>query len=130
MTTKPMICILCPNGCELDVSYGDAPTAETILVEGNLCPKGEGYALEELLHPKRTLTTSVLVRNGVQPQTSVKTAAPIPREALVPAREALRTVTLTAPVAIGDLVARDIVGTGIDVVVTRAVAQDRSVDST
>ena len=128
MTTKQITCILCPNGCELDVSYGDAPTAETITVEGNLCARGEGYALEELLHPKRTLTTSVLVRGGTQPQTSVKTAAPIPRESLAAARETLRATTLIAPVSIGDLVARDIAGTGVDVVVTRAVTRHRPIE--
>ncbi len=116
-----MTCILCPNGCELDVSYSGEPTAETIRVEGNLCPKGEGYALEELTSPKRTLTTSVLVRDGTQAQTSVKTAGPIPREALLPARASLHAVSLDAPVAIGDVVATDIAGTGVDVLVTRPV---------
>ena len=120
--TKPMTCILCPNGCELDVTFSGEPTAETITVEGHTCPKGLDYALEELLHPKRTLTTSVLVRGGVQPQASVKTAAPIPRESVAVAREALRGIVLDAPAAIGDVVLRDVAGTGIDVVVTRAVA--------
>ena len=121
MTMKPMTCILCPNGCELDVTFSGEPTAETITVEGNLCEEGEGYALEELLHPKRTLTTSVLVRGGTQPQTSVKTTAPIPRESVVFAREALRGTVLDAPVAIGDIIAHDVAGTGIDVIVTRSV---------
>jgi CxxC motif-containing protein len=123
MTMKQMTCILCPNGCELDVTYSGEPTAEAIRVEGSLCPKGDDYALEELLHPKRTLTTSVLVRGGDQPQASVKTTAPIPRESVVSAREALRGAVLDAPVAIGDVVARNVAGTGIDVVVTRTVAR-------
>ncbi|MGB2982693.1 MAG: DUF1667 domain-containing protein [Candidatus Bipolaricaulia bacterium] len=116
-----MTCILCPNGCELDVSFSGEPTAETISVEGSLCEKGEGYALEELLHPKRTLTTSVLVRGGTQPQTSVKTTRPIPRGYVVDAREALRDIVLDAPVAIGDVVLEDVAGTGVDVIVTRSV---------
>ena len=123
MTSKRITCILCPNGCELEVTVSGEPTADTIRVDGNLCPKGEGYALEELTNPKRTLTTSVLVRGGAQPQTSVKTAGPIPRAALIPAREALRAAALDAPVAIGDVVAEDIAGTGIDVIVTRPVAR-------
>ena len=121
MTHRQITCILCPNGCELDVSYTGTPTSESIDVEGNLCPKGLQYALEEILDPKRTLTTSVLVQGGEQPQASVKTAEPIPRELVVPAREALRSVALDAPVEIGDIVAQDILSTGVDVVVTRAV---------
>lgn len=121
MTQKRMTCILCPNGCDLDVAYHGEPSSQTLFVQGNLCPKGERYALEELLHPKRTLTTSILVRGGAQPQTSVKTAAAIPRETLHRARDALRAIAIDAPVEIGDIVARDIAATGVDVVVTRRV---------
>ena len=123
MTEKRITCILCPNGCELEVTVSGEPTADSIQVEGNLCPKGLGYALEELRNPKRTLTTSILVRGGAQPQTSVKTARPIPRQALIPARAALRAIALDAPAAIGDVVATDVAGTGIDVVVTRPVSR-------
>lgn len=121
MTTKRITCILCPNGCEIEVAYSGEPTAETIRVDGNLCPRGTDYVLEELTDPKRTLTTSILVRGGTQPQASVKTACPIPRAALLPARAALRTIVADAPVAIGDVVARDVAGTGVDAIVTRAV---------
>lgn len=121
MTTKRLTCILCPNGCDLDVAYSGEPTPETIRVEGNTCPQGVDYAVEEILDPKRTLTTSVLVRGGTQPQTSVKTACAIPRARLREVRDALRKVDLNAPVSIGDVVVRDIAGTGVDVVVTRSV---------
>jgi len=122
-TKRKITCILCPNGCELEVSFSGEPTAESLGIAGNLCPRGLDYALEELTHPKRTLTTSVVVRGGTQPQTSVKTACPIPREAVLDVRAALRDVTLNAPVAIGDVVLTDIAGTGTDVVVTRPVAR-------
>ena len=121
MTTKRVTCILCPNGCELTIRYSGEPTAELISVEGNTCPKGFDYAVEEMTAPKRTLTTSILVRGGTQPLASVKTACPIPREALFDARRALRGVVVDAPVAIGDVVASDVAGTGVDIVVTRPV---------
>ena len=121
MTEKRITCILCPNGCELEVTYSGEPAARTVEVEGNTCPKGVDYAVEELTNPKRTLTTSVLVRGGTQPQTSVRTVCPIPRALLLEAREALRHITLDAPVLIGDIVARNIAKTGVDVVVTRSV---------
>ncbi len=121
MTTKRLTCILCPNGCEVEVSYSGEPTPESISVDGNTCPRGVDYAIEELTAPKRTLTTSVLVYGGTQPQASVKTACPIPRESLFDAREALRRIAVDAPVAIGDVVASDIAGTGVDVIVTRPV---------
>lgn len=123
MRAARIVCILCPNGCELDVRWTGEPTATAIRVEGNLCPRGEAYALEELIRPVRTLTTSVVVRGGIEPLTSVKTTVPIPRDALRPVRDALRAVCVDAPVEIGHVLARDVGGTGADVVVTRAVAR-------
>jgi len=130
MNERQMTCILCPNGCEIDVRWIGTPTDETIRVEGNLCPRGVGYALEELTHPKRTLTTSVLVRDGVEPQASVKTAKPIPRESIEAARRELATASLDAPVAIGQIVVADAAGTGVPVVVTRAVPRRAAKRST
>ena len=121
MSERGMTCILCPNGCDLEVRWKGNPTEDSVEVSGNLCPKGIRYALDELTHPERTLTTSVRIRGGTQRLTSVKTAAPVPRETLASVREALRSIVLDAPVAIGQIVAEDVAGTGIDVVVTRPV---------
>jgi len=121
MNAKRLTCILCPNGCELDVFVSGSPTAESIRVEGNLCPRGNGYALEELTAPKRTLTTSILVRGGAQPQASVKTTDPVLRELLPKIRNVLRGTQVDAPVAIGDVVLSDVAQSGVDVVITRAV---------
>jgi len=121
VTTKRVTCILCPNGCELTITYSGEPTADSISVDGYTCPKGIDYAVEEMTAPKRTLTTSILVRAGTQPLASVKTVCPIPRECLLDARRALRRVAVDAPVAIGDVVASDVSGTGVDVIVTRPV---------
>ena len=125
MTRRIITCILCPNGCELDVEYSGQPSEETLVAEGNLCSKGSSYALEELIRPKRTLTTSILVRFGDQRLVSVKTASSIPRQAILKAREELRGTIVTAPVSIGDTILRDVAGTGIDIVATRAVERKK-----
>lgn len=119
---RVITCILCPNGCELEVDWDGEPTAQSLEVLGNLCPKGTSYALDELTHPERTLTTSIRIRGGVQRLASVKTVSPIPRETVVTARESLQPIVLNAPVAIGQVVVEDVAGTGIQVIVTRAVA--------
>jgi len=123
MTKKQITCILCPNGCVLDVSYTGEPREGAISVEGNLCPRGVGYAIEELTSPKRTLTTSVLVKGGTEPLVSVRTASPIPRSMIMEVRGILRGVVVQAPVSIGDLIAHDIGGTGVDVIATRSVGR-------
>jgi len=123
MNERAMTCILCPNGCELHVTWAEEPSPATVSVDGNLCPKGLTYAIDELTHPMRTLTTSVRVRDGVQRLASVKTTTTIPRDALPVVRSALRSIELRAPVAIGDVVLPDAAGTGVDVIVTRAVSK-------
>jgi CxxC motif-containing protein len=123
MSDRVLTCILCPNGCELQVSWEGTPTTESLSLEGNLCPKGLSYALGELTNPQRTLTTSVRVRHGVERLASVKTASPIARSALGGVRAALQSIVLDAPVSIGDVVLSDVDGTGVDVVITRAVAR-------
>jgi len=123
MNRRVIACILCPNGCELEVTWNGEPTEQSLEVVGNLCPKGTAYALDELTHPERTLTTSIRIRGGVQRLASVKTASPIAREAIVAARQALRPMVLDAPVAIGQVVVEDVAATGVAVVVTRAVAR-------
>jgi len=121
VSERVVTCILCPNGCDLEVHWDGEPAKDRVEVSGNLCPKGIRYALDELTHPERTLTTSVRVRCGTQRLTSVKTAAPVPRDALASVRAALVPIVLEAPVSTGQVVAENVAGTGIDVIVTRPV---------
>ena len=58
---KEMTCIVCPNGCTLQLDY-EIREGKPVLekVTGNLCSRGEEYARQELLAPKRTIASSVL----------------------------------------------------------------------
>ncbi|MGL5709777.1 MAG: DUF1667 domain-containing protein, partial [Cetobacterium sp.] len=53
---KEMICILCPMGCHLNIDIEN-----NYKVTGNSCPKGEIYGKEELIAPKRVVTSIVRV---------------------------------------------------------------------
>ena len=52
---------------------------------------------------------------------SVKSAAPLPKEHLFDYMKLINEVPLKAPVHIGDVVLRDIGGTGVDIVATKSV---------
>ena len=67
-----LTCIECPMGCELEVQTLDA---KVVSVEGNGCPRGKAYAQNEMVCPRRVLTTSIRATNGKM--VSVKTDAPI-----------------------------------------------------
>ena len=113
---RNLICISCPIGCPIEVELNDA--GEVIAVTGNTCPRGEAYARTEVTHPVRSLTSSVKVEGGTHPVVPVKTSAPIPKEKMFDCMQVINGVTLQAPVAIGDVVVKDICGLGVDIVAT------------
>ena len=67
------------------------------------------------------LTSSVRVNGGVMPVVSVKTASAIPKEKIKECAEALKSIEVKAPIAIGEAVVKDLCHTGVDLVATRNV---------
>ena len=118
METRELICINCPLGCGLTVTLEQQKSDK---VEGNTCPKGKEYAEKEVTAPVRMLTSSVRVNGGVMPVVSVKTASAIPKEKIKECAEALKSIEVKAPIAIGEAVVKDLCHTGVDLVATRNV---------
>ena len=116
MTKREMVCVSCPMGCDITVELDD--NNEVISVTGNTCPRGDKYARQECTHPERMLTSTVKVEGGRLPVVPVKSASPIPKEMLFDAMKEVNKVTLKAPVTFGDVAVKNILGTGIDIVVT------------
>jgi CxxC motif-containing protein len=112
-----LTCIVCPRGCEMQVKKD----GDQWMVTGNECKRGKEYAIQEASHPERILTTSLPVTGGDYEMVSVKTARPIPKEKLTDALAALKGLQVSAPVAVGQRLAADIAGTGVDIVATRPV---------
>lgn len=111
---KELICIVCPNGCHLQVDE-----TKDYAVTGNSCPRGEEYGRTELLHPTRVITSTVRCSGSRFPRCSVKTDRPVPKESISAVMARLDEIDLTAPVKIGDIVLPDICGTGANLVATR-----------
>lgn len=109
MKTTELTCIVCPVGCTLRVVQNEE--GEVVDLSGNTCPRGEAYGKDEVLHPVRTLTTTVRVRGGER-LLPVKTDRPIPKEKLFEAMEKVNALSLTidAPVKIGDVLLPDLFG--------------------
>ena len=115
---KELICINCPMGCHLTVDDSDK---ENIKVTGNTCKRGEIYGINEILHPKRMVTSSVYVINGKENVLSVKTKEAIPKELIFECLKVLKETKIEAPINIGDIVIKNVLNTGVDVVATRNV---------
>ena len=97
MEKRNLTCIGCPMGCQITVEF-------------------EG---EEVLHPERTVTSTVVVVGGAKERTSVKTNANIPKDKIFQCMDEINKVRAEAPLKIGDVVIKDVCGTGVDVIVTK-----------
>lgn len=83
---------------------------DKIVVKGNSCPRGEKYAISELTHPTRTLTTTVACSNRAGKYVAVKSKAPISKEKLFDAMKAINAVSVKAPIKAGDVIIEDLFG--------------------
>ncbi|HOQ00852.1 MAG TPA: DUF1667 domain-containing protein [Acetivibrio clariflavus] len=116
---KQMTCIVCPNGCELEVTYENS-----VIVKNALCPKGVEYARNELINPVRFLTSTVKVAGGVLPLVSVRSNKPVPKGKLIEIVQMLKNIELKAPVQFYQIVCKDVLGTGADIIATRSVDKE------
>lgn len=117
---KEMICICCPMGCSLTVDDSDL---NNVKVSGNTCPRGEKYGKEEVVCPKRMVTSVVRVKDGDVAMVSVKTKEAIEKSKIFDALDALKGVVVKAPVSIGDTVVENVAGTGVDFIATKNVGR-------
>lgn len=116
---KTYTCIICPNGCDVTVEFEGS---EFIGCNGNLCARGEEYVRQELLDPRRTISSSVAVSGGELPLVSVRLTKPISRERIMDVMKVIRELQITAPVRSGQILSADILGLGSDLIATRNVA--------
>lgn len=113
--TKNLICVTCPRGCTLTVEVEDN---KVLSVSGNFCPRGDKYARDEITNPLRSLCSTVKVEGGVHPVVPVKTSTPVPKTMIFDCMKQINSVSVKAPVAIGQVIIKDILGTGADIVAT------------
>ena len=115
---KTYTCIVCPNGCDIEVTLEGN---EIVSLEGHLCPRGEEYVRNELTAPMRTIASSVLVKGGEMPLASVRTDRAIPKEKIGEVMEAIKKVTVTAPIEAGTIVLENVCGLDCNIIATRSV---------
>ena len=113
---RELVCICCPRGCNLTVDY-DGEMVNS--VTGNTCPRGDKYAREEIIEPKRVVTSTVKVEGGKDNVTSVRTNGSVPKDKIFEVMKAINNITLKSPVKIGDIAQSNICNTGVDLVITR-----------
>lgn len=106
-----LICIVCPKGCHLKVDEENGYS-----VTGNSCPKGAEYGKKELVNPTRVITSTVKIEGGTYRRLPVKTAGDIPKGMIHDIMDEINKVTVQSPVAVGDVIIENVLGTGVNVV--------------
>ena len=91
---KQFTCIVCPTCCELET--------DGVKVNGALCPKGEGFALQEMVMPLRVVTTTVGAETpeGIR-MIPVKTTAPVPMGRIFEIMKEIKALRLSEIPAVG-----------------------------
>jgi CxxC motif-containing protein len=121
MRTKELICVICPNGCQLQVDIQEGEQIDVTDVTGNLCDKGPEWARQEIINPMRTIASSVLVEQGDFPMVSVKTDSPISLKKIFDVMKEIKTAKLKAPVTIGEVIIQNVAGLSCNIIATRNV---------
>lgn len=114
---RTMTCIVCPKGCRLQAEI----TEGELSVTGNECRQGEKHAYQELTEPKRSIATSVRVIGGEYPLVSVKLSTPIPKDKIFDVMDVVKDCTCKAPVFEKDILKRNVLGLGVDLVATKDI---------
>ena len=117
---KELICICCPSGCRILVELEDN---RILRLEGNRCRKGYEYAAQEAVAPMRVLTGLMRAKDCEKPF-AVRSDRPIPKELMLVCAAEMKRYRPNVPIRIGDIVVKDILSTGANII----AAQDFSTD--
>lgn len=102
-------------------AIGEQNGGEIASVTGNTCAKGEAYVTQEIENPMRNIATSVLIDGGELPLASVRLSGMIPKDRIFDVMGEIRKVEMPAPVHESDVAIADVLGLGVDVIVTKDV---------
>ena len=100
---RNLTCIECPMGCSIEV---EVENGRAVSVKGNGCPRGKIYAENEVVCPRRVLTSSVRMTDGTM--IPVKTSEPVKKEEMFEIMKKIASVHPELPVHIGDVLYPDI----------------------
>ncbi len=117
--TKKITCISCPVGCPIELVHeGD----KILEIKNHICPRGEKYARQEFIDPRRSLTTTALIKGALWNRIPVKVTRPLPKNRIMDAVKIIHNLTVAAPVQMGQILLKDILNQkNADVIATRSM---------
>jgi len=98
-----------------------------IKVTGQTCKRGDKYAENEIVNPRRTLTSTVIINNAGIKLLPVKTSSAIEKDKLFEGMSIINNIKVSAPIKMGDILYENFTECGINLVAGRDV--DRTQES-
>lgn len=105
---RVLTCICCPMGCKITAELNGK---KIVSISGNTCKRGEEYAKNECINPLRTVTSTVMTKNGVP--LPVKTDRAIPKDKIFECMKFINGAIAYTPVKTGDVIVKDVFGSNI-----------------
>ncbi len=113
---KVIRCIVCPTGCEIKALKGDD---DKVSFDGYTCKRGLEYAEQEYFEPKRILTTTIRVEDGILPLIPVRTDVPILKEKLNDTLKIIAKTKVKTPIKMGDILIENVLDLGANIIASR-----------
>lgn len=120
---REFVCIVCPKGCTMKIEEKDGE----ISVTGNSCKRGASFAVSEMTEPKRTVCTTVRTVFKDAPVIPVRVSAEIPKDRIFDVMREINAVTLSSPVGRNDVIIKNVLGLGADVIATSGVLKELNI---
>ncbi len=114
---KELVCIVCPRGCRMTVGGENG----AVTVSGNGCKRGAAFAESETCDPRRTIASTVRTVFPETPVLPVRVSAEIPKNRIFDVMREINRVTVKTRLGRGDVVIENVLGLGVNVVVTSGV---------
>jgi CxxC motif-containing protein len=109
---RNLTCIVCPNSCRITAVERDGAWH----VEGNLCPRGRDFAINEITDPKRSICSTVRTVCVQMPRLPVRTAGEAPKGSIMLIMKELDSILVDHMAKGGEVIAENICGTGVNLI--------------
>jgi CxxC motif-containing protein len=113
-TCAELICIVCPNSCQMMIE----DTGTSIKVSGNRCKRGEEFAVSEMIHPMRTISSTVKTNFPKVPVLPVRVSEEISKDKIFDVMREINKVVVTNPVSLGDIIIENVLGLKVNIIAT------------
>jgi CxxC motif-containing protein len=120
MKSEFVKCSICPVGCRLEIRHKNGD----IKVTGNRCGRGLEYAAGYNSADSAFLRGRCLLENGPLGRLPVVSSAPVPQALVDEMLAVIQQTSVSAPVEKGQIVIKNILGSGIDVLSQRRVGRN------